>query len=546
MEAKELQNKLNDEVLRRAERMRNILSGTNEHITRKQAVDTALCQQNIEHWLSNFAWVYEPRLEYGGPKAIPCILSDFQKILIKDLQEAILNGHDLRIEKSRDMRVTWSTLLVFTYYWQFHNMTFLVGSRKSEEVDKLGDLDTLLPRVRFILEHQPKWLLPQGFDMEKHSAWMNIQNPISKGSIAGESNNASFGTGGRRNAIFFDEFSKWEGTDDSAWTSAGQNTPCRIAAATPLFQHNRFYRMKKESIPNLSLHWSQDQIKAQGMVEVDGKKTSPWYEKQKLRYTPDELAQELDISYGGTRFSTVLHEEIAQMRIGKRIRPIAFVKGLPTYWAFDPAFGHTWANGFYQVIGYSEEVDWVDYYENQNQDIDHYIAWVQAVERPWNKRFVEQKAGGDNYWEGWRELFVVPDPNIATNAEMGSGKSLVARLQNAGFHNIIIKRVGQKQALNEAKRLMKKLYVDDGIDNPRMILALERMQNVRYKFNQSMQIYEDEIVEDSAKDCFDQFKYLANALLTPQEAARKIERSRDREEILITSAVPKDVGMAGI
>lgn len=541
------QEAVNTEIRRRAERMNNLLLGTEQEVAEKKALDYALCKQNIDHWLLNWAWVYEPRLEYGGPRAIPCILTKYQQELIKELQDAILNGHDLRIEKSRDLRVTWTVLMLFTYYWQFHGMTFLVGSRKAEEVDKLGDLDTLLPRVRFLLEAQPKWLLPKGFDPKEHTGWMNIQNPETKGSIAGESNNASFATGGRRNAIFFDEFAKWEFTDSAAWTSAGQTSPCRIAVSTPLFRNNRFFLLRKENIRNITLHWSQDPIKGMGLVETEGKKSSPWYEKQKLRYAPDELAQELDISYGGTASSTVLHEELAQMRIEKRIAPVQYLDRIPVYWAFDPAFGHTWANGFYQVIGYSETVQWFDYYENQNQDLEEYVNWVKAPERFWNKLRQDKKPGGENYVPGWQSMLVVPDPNIATNTEMGSGKSLVTRLKSYGFQNIIIKPVGKKQAINEAKRLMKKLWMDDGTFSERMILALERMQMVRYKYNQSMQVFEDELVEDSSKDCFDQFKYFANALLTPLEVERKIERLRNwEEEQLTVRAEPGDVGMAGI
>ena len=195
----DFQQFINKEISRRAERVKNLLTPEKSiTVEQKQHLEIQLCQQNIDHWLKNWVWVYEPRPK---PRTIPYTEAEFQKKVIKELSEAVLKGHDLCIEKSRDMRITWTVLIVFLYYWQFHDMTFLVGSRKAEEVDKMGDLDTLLPKVRFMIEKQLSFLLPKGFDKDQHMSWMNIQNPESKGSIAGESNNASFGTGSQMEVL---------------------------------------------------------------------------------------------------------------------------------------------------------------------------------------------------------------------------------------------------------------------------------------------------------------------------------------------------------
>lgn len=539
----EFQKIVNAEILRRAQRVQNLLTPEkNYSVEQKQALEIALCQQNIDHWLKNWVYVYEPRPK---PRTIPYTEAEFQKKVIKELCEAIEQGHDLRIEKSRDMRITWTVLIVFLYYWQFHGMTFLVGSRKAEEVDKMGDLDTLLPKVRFMIEKQLPFLRPQGFDLEKHSSWMNIINPESKGSIVGESNNASFGTGGRRNAIFFDEFSKWEFTDGSAWISAGANTPCRIAVSTPRFKNNRFYLLLREPVKNITVHWSEDPTKAAGMVEVDGKKTSPWYEEQKKRFLPDELAQEFDISYGGTQQSTVFHEELASMRLEQRIRPIEFMKDLPIYWAFDPGTGSIWANGFYQVLGFSEEVRWFDYYENQNKGLEHYVEWVKSPDRAWNKIFLDREGGGTNYRQGWKTMVVIPDPNQASNTEATSGKSLIALLKNAGFERIAVRKIGKLEAISEAKRVFKHLVMDNGQFSSGMILALDRMQSFHYKFNESFNEYTEEPVHDESSHCADQYKYFAAYLKNPEAMARTMERQKNvRDQQLMPQPV-KNTGMAG-
>jgi len=547
------------EIDRRAERMKNLLApGKAYTVEHKFALEVALCQENIEHWLRNWAWLYEPRMDQ---KVIPFLFWDevfpakpeakFERNLIKDIQGAIVQGHDLLIEKSRDMGVTWSVMLVYVYLWQFHGMTFLAGSRKAEEVDKLGDLDALLPKARFLLEKQPKWLLPKGFKTDVHSGWMNIQNPQSGGSIAGESNNANFGTGGRKNAAFFDEFSKWEHTDDAAWTSAGQTSSCRIAVSTPLYKNNRFFALQKEPIHRVTVHWSQHPIKSAGITKVDGRTTSWWYEEQKKRYRPDELAQELDISYAGTQQSTVFHEELASMRMDKRLAKIPYIAHLPVYWAFDPGTGAVWANGFYQIIGYAEEVRWFDYYENQNYGLDHYLQWVKDPERLWNRIWIDKPPGGENYRKGWEGFTVIPDPNIATNMEMASGRSLVSALRMGGFQKIVVKPVGRMQAISQAKWVLKKVFMDDGSNSSRMLTAFDRLQGYHYKYNANLAEFEQEPVHDINSHGVDQFKYFANFLKNPEQLAADAERGEQQMERIIKSNIKprpirEEVGMAGI
>ncbi len=528
------------EIDRRANRMKNILT---KDTAKKKALDLAMCKDDIHFWMKNYLWIYEPRSEL---KSVPYLPQKFQVDLIEELINAIKGKYDLRIEKSRDMRATWSIIIVFVYLWQFHQMTFLVGSRKAEEVDKLGDLDTLLPKARFILSKQPKWILPKDFDLDKHAGSMNIVNPETGGSLAGESNNANFGTGGRRNAIFFDEFAKWEGTDSLAWTSAGANTPCRLAVSTPFFKNNRFYQLKNEPIKNIAMHWSQDEVKAVGSYkDENGKLTSPWYEEQKTRYRPDELAQEFDISYSGTQQSSVFFEELAQMRIEQRIRKVDYMQNVQLYWAFDPGIGDIWSNGFYQMLGYAEEIRWIDYYENQNQPIQHYIDWVKDIERPWNKIHLDLPAGGSNYFAGWRDIIVIPDPNQGTNRELSSGKSLVQQLNDAGFKNVKICPIGRLEAISEAKRIFNKLWIDD--NNPRMITALDRISSYHYKYNEKMQEYEPEPVHDASSHCADQFKYFSAYLKNPEKIAKEIEQKKDLRDYIITKPnIPPNVGMAGI
>jgi len=549
---KKLEEIQNVEIDRRVLRMNNILTGTKVAVLKKQDLDKQMCKADVHYWLQNWAWLYEPRPK---PRSIPFCHwhemfpdhegADFQKRLIDKTIEHIEKGEDLRIEKSRDMGASWSMMLVFTYLWQFHDMTFLVGSRKESYVDTLGNLDMLLPKMRYLLDSQPKWLLPKGFNMDVHSGFMKIQNPETNGTVSGESNNANFGTGGRRNAILFDEYSKWEYTDSSAWTSAMQATPCRIALSTPLFKNNRFFVLKKERIYNITMHWSEHPVKATGLKKDSKDKwTSPWYEKQKERDNPDVIAQELDISYSGTALSSVFHEEVAQMRIERRITKIDHLKGHPVYWAFDPGIGDTWANGFYQVLGYSEEIRWFDYYENQNEDIYHYIEWVKAIERPWNMIHDDMEPGKSNYVPGWKDMIVIPDPNEADARSSKLNKSLKSILRENGFDNVFVRRIGKLEAISEAKRIFKSLWMDS---SGSMGIALDRITAYHYKYDEKTQEFKQEPVHDINSHCCDQFKYFANYIKSPQKAETYIEELKDKRDRKVSQSVRPvfETGMSG-
>ena len=119
-----------------------------------------------------------------------------------------------------------------------------------------------------------------------------LENPETGSTITGEANNEYFGTGGRRKAVLLDEFPKWKHTDSSAWRSLGDVTSCRLPVGSANGKLNHFYRLKagKEGMIKLkTLHW-----------KLHPKKDQPWYEHEKTRRSPSELAAEVDINYAAS------------------------------------------------------------------------------------------------------------------------------------------------------------------------------------------------------------------------------------------------------
>ncbi len=253
---------------------------------------------------------------------IPFITWDYQDEAILELQRSIKEGRDAAVEKTRDMGASWVVLLVFHHEWSdpVGGADFLLGSRIEDYVDKRGDMRTLFEKLRYAHYRIPQWLWPRGFVRRKHDNYAKFQNPETGAVISGESNNPNYGTGGRYAAILYDEFAKWESTDEAAWTSGGDATPCRIAVSTAFAQNvnGTFHRIltdgktKKILMPwwrhpekgaSLFCEWPPPNEKDKNRLKEHWKPeivlSSPWRESEKLRRTKDEMDQEIDMKWLG-------------------------------------------------------------------------------------------------------------------------------------------------------------------------------------------------------------------------------------------------------
>ncbi len=292
-----------------------------------------LALSNILRFFRYHAWTHDPRTKYltlyGLTKpTIPFLLFPFQEDVVLDLVNTIQTGEDRLIEKSRDMGVTWLAVTVFLWFWLQPNAgnDFLLGSRKLDFVDKKGSQDTLFEKFRYNLYRSN--FLPKGFDINKHDNVSFIANPETGSFIRGESNNANFGTSGRYKAILADEFSKWEETDESAWTSMGDSTLCRIPISTPWGLGRKFAQLRfSGAIKVATLHWSLHPLKSVGLYEdEEGNKRSIWYDEECERRKDNpsaNIGQELDIDYlssGQPYFDNILIQKRYQESVNKPVQ----------------------------------------------------------------------------------------------------------------------------------------------------------------------------------------------------------------------------------
>lgn len=249
---------------------------------KSKAAAIVLHRKEIISFFDICLWTFDPRKK---PSDRPFITWDYQEDYIKDINTSIQKGESVFTEKTRDMGATWMILGVFLYRWLVFDENFLIGSRKEELVDKIGSLDSLFERLRYMIKTMPPWILDQfGFD-KKNVSYMKMFKE-NGASIVGESMNENFSRQGRYKAILLDEFAFVEKAEN-IWTACGDSAPCKLPVSTPNGNLNKFARLRKSGkIRVVSLHWKQHP-----------EKDEAWYERQKRDRTDRDVAQELDINY---------------------------------------------------------------------------------------------------------------------------------------------------------------------------------------------------------------------------------------------------------
>ena len=278
-----------EEAYRRRDYLRSIDTPVKIRQEKRRIADDTV------YWFNTWAWTADPRPD-SPLYVVPFLLFPFQEEGIRWLERLIFElRSDGLIDKSRDMGVSWMTVAFAAKHWLAASrqtpFQALFGSRKEEFVDKLGDMSTLFEKIRFVLRHQPSWLLPEGFDIEKDLGFLRIVNPQTGSTLIGESSNANFGRGGRYTVIFYDEHAAFPDGGYQAWTSASQSSRSKISISTPQGKLSKQAQLRfSGKIEKRHYHWKQHPWK-----------TEAWYKGQARTMTDVEIAQELDISYDASQ-----------------------------------------------------------------------------------------------------------------------------------------------------------------------------------------------------------------------------------------------------
>lgn len=249
-----------------------------------QAEELQRCRADIAYWINTYAVTYDPRETRAR---LEFILFPKQVAFLKWLAQREARQEDGVAEKSRDSGLTWLCCAYAVHAWLFREgFKGGFGSRKLDLVDRLGDLDSIFEKMRFLLRNLPVWMLPEGFSMSKHAALYKLINPANGATVTGEGGD-EIGRGGRASLYIIDEHAFLRHAK-RAESALSQSSRCIIRVSTPNGPGNEFYNKRfSGTVPVFTFHWRDDP-----------RKSPAWYEREKQRIgDPVIVAQEIDINY---------------------------------------------------------------------------------------------------------------------------------------------------------------------------------------------------------------------------------------------------------
>lgn len=248
------------------------------------------CRDDPVYFINNYCYTCDPR----DLSTWPFDLFPKQAEFIRWIEQREKQQEDGVVEKSRDVGVTWLCCAYALHGWLFR-MNFHVGfgSRKLELVDRLGDLDCIFEKMRFMLYGLPNWMRPKGYKRSEHDNHARLVNPQLGTTITGEGGD-NIGRGGRKLIYFVDEAAFLE-RQQSVERALSQTTRVRIDVSTHNGPGTVFYRKRfSGTVPVFVFDWKDDPRKNYTAKDELGKVYYPWYEEQKRRFDRVTVAQEID------------------------------------------------------------------------------------------------------------------------------------------------------------------------------------------------------------------------------------------------------------
>src|SRR5581483_3662218 len=165
------------------------------------------------------------------PATLPFDLCQRQVEMWEWMDRMLIARQDGCIKKSRGIGFTWEAGAFALQKWRFRDgfkTTF--GSRKSTEVDQIGNPDSIFEKMRMLYRKLPRWMLPRGFDPYQHDKQNLLTNPENGNVVRGEGGE-EMGRGGRSSLYIIDEAAVIERADRvDAATSA--NADVRLWGST--------------------------------------------------------------------------------------------------------------------------------------------------------------------------------------------------------------------------------------------------------------------------------------------------------------------------
>lgn len=284
-------------------------------------------KHNPVDWILDWATTYDPRNAGSKlPTIMPFCLFLRQIDFLQFLHECVAdNEHGLN-EKCRDMGASYVALAYSVWAWIFvEGFAVGIGSRKADDVDKLGNPKSMFWKMRNMIDMLPRDLFwPRDFRPKDHMTYMRIENPQNGSTISGDSGD-NIGRGGRTRLYLKDESAHYERPEEIE-AALGDNTNVMMDISSVNGPGNVFHRRRMAGEV-----WEPGKTIPPGKTRVfimdwrdHPAKDQVWYDRRRQKAEDEGLlhkfAQEVDRDYNSAVEGVLIPSKWVQAAINSHVR----------------------------------------------------------------------------------------------------------------------------------------------------------------------------------------------------------------------------------
>lgn len=200
-------------------------------------------------------------------------------------------------------------------------------------------------------------------------------------------------------------------------------------------------------------------------------------------------------------FGGIYASYIDKARTEGRICPAPHKSGIPVYTGWDLGRADSTAIWFAQIVGLQVRV--IDYYENSNEDLEHYADVLRS------KGYTYKPLGL---------------PHDAKHQRLGmNGKSISQQFRDMGFETQVLGVSKKFQTIEEGRNLLKECYIDE----TKCKDGIHVLTNYQYMWDENRNTFKDSPLHDWTSHGADAWGELAKLLNSATGRQAEIEDDGD-------------------
>jgi phage terminase large subunit len=243
--------------------------------------------------------------------------------------------------------------------------------------------------------------------------------------------------------------------------------------------HNHFKELRERATKDEG--WGLLEFKASETGVVDAQELSA----AKAEMGEDKYRQEFECSFDAAVEGSYYGQIVNKLEDDNHIQDIPRDDICRTITAWDLGMGDSTSIWVAQIAG--SEIRLIDYYENHGVGLDNYVKWLR-----------------DNDYHKAEHIL----PHDVQVRELGTGKSRLEVLQDAGLEIRVAPRMSVDDGIQAVRRLLPRCW----FNVPKVQIGLNCLRNYRRAYDEKRKIFFERPLHDWSSHGSDAFRYLAIGL----------------------------------